>query len=134
MLQLFEYSSSTSVHLNPSQRAPQEVATTNAEQCAATFACHNRLGFFALYVTSEKNRILPTSQFLLRPTQLVYGKLKALLCASFLVLSSVHSVWQHKLSTPNGIDILVFRAVASVGPGGARPPPKKLLAPPTGLG
>ena len=32
------------------------------------------------------------------------------------------------------LEIERIRAVASVGPGGARPPPKKFLAPPTGLG
>ena len=63
-------------------------------------------------MSKENDSRLPSAPFFLRPWQLVYEKLSALLCVSFLVLISVHAVWQHTLSTLNGyIEILVHNLI-----------------------
>lgn len=42
---------------------------------------------------------------ILRPTPLVCGKLSALLCASLLILSSVHALWLQRLIIVDGTHV-----------------------------
>lgn len=74
-----------------------------AEQRASAIVPRNFIRFLGKRTDTSTTSESAQGICVLHPQHTVYGKLNALLCASLLVLCSVHNVWLHTLSVAEGM-------------------------------